>query len=113
MSTQLKKPPFTSHYLVLKDLIVGVDVRQHSDVVHYLTSRIENIKNDFVNQGLLFDEDAKEKSRYSYYKPYLLIQSRDNLDLAEQILTRYGTDKVIEFLEASNSKAHEVRERIS
>jgi len=107
MNTKLKKPPFTSHYLVLKDLIAGVDVRQYSDVVHYLTSRIENIKNDFVNQGLLFYEDAKEKSRYSYYKPYLLIQSKANIDLAEQILKRYKTDKVIEFLEVNISKADE------
>ena len=36
MGTQLKKPPYTSRYLVLRDLIAGVDVRQYSDVVHYL-----------------------------------------------------------------------------
>jgi len=99
MSIQHKKPKYISHYLVLKDLIDGIDVRQHSDVVHYLTSRIENIKLDFVNQGLLFDEEAKEKSRYSYYKPYLLIQSNENIGRAKEMLKNYATDEIISFLE--------------
>ena len=41
---KIKKPPFLSHYLVLRDLIDGVDVRSKNDSIFYFTSRIENIK---------------------------------------------------------------------
>ena len=93
------KPNFISHYLVLRDLINGIDVRQHSDSLVYLTSRIENIKNDLVKRGLRFDDDAVAYSRYSYYKPYVLIQDQENMELAKAILESFETEKVMQFLE--------------
>lgn len=97
----MKKPPFISHYLVLNDLIEGVNVREYSDNIVYMTARIENIKNDLVNQGLKFDENAKAKSRYSTYKPYVLIRSEENIRRAKELLERYRTPKVKAFLDAS------------
>ena len=76
----------------------NVDVRQFSDRVVYLTARIENIKNDLVKQGLQFDEEVKANSSYSYYKPYILIKDNENMELAKNLLKRYKTDKVIQFL---------------
>ncbi len=96
------KPSFLSHYLVLKDLINGIDVRKHPDTIYYNTSRIENIKNDLSNKGILFDEDAKAQSRFSYYKPYIIIRTKDNLELANVILKQYATKKVLEFLANHN-----------
>lgn len=99
MKTQrITKPPFFSHYLVLKDLIAGIDVRKYPDTIYYNTSRIENIKNDLSNKGILFDEDATAQSRYSYYKPYIIIRTKDNLELAEETLKQYATKKVLEFI---------------
>ena len=95
----MSKPPYASHYLVLKDLIQGVDVRQHSDSIVYLCSRIENIKNDLIKQGLRFDEEAVAYSKYSYYKPYVLINDEANMKLANTLLERYGTEKVLRFLD--------------
>jgi hypothetical protein len=100
--TKQAKPSFLSHYLVLKDLIDGIDVRKYPDTIHYNTSRIENIKNDLSNKGILFDEDAKASSRFSYYKPYIIIRTKDNLELAKEILNQYETKKVLEFLENHN-----------
>ena len=94
-----KKPPYTSHYLVLKDLIIGIDVRKYSDSLVYLCSRIENIKNDLVKEGLRFDEEAIAKSTYSYYKPYVLINDEPNMKLAKALLIKYGTPKVLRFLD--------------
>jgi len=104
-----KKPAFVSHYLVLSDLIAGIDVRQYPDMLHYNTSRIENIKNDLVKEGIQFDEDAKALSRFSYYKPYIIIRTKENLELAEQVLKRFATDKVMEFLEQHPPKFNETK----
>ncbi len=93
-----KKPAYISHYLVLRDLIEGVDVRQYSDSVRYLTSRIENIKNDLVKRGLRFDDDAVAYSTYSHYKPYVLVQDSENIELAKTILESFKTEKVMQFL---------------
>lgn len=98
----MSKPKFISHYLVLIDLIKGVDVRKHSDSIVYLTSRIENIKNSFVNEGLLFDEKAQVKSKFSYYKPYVLVKDESNINNAIKLLDKYGTDKVLNFLSQAN-----------
>lgn len=95
---KIKKPAFVSHYLVLKDLLRGIDVRKYSDTVVYLTSRIENIKNDFVNNGLQFIDDIKKESSYTYYKPYVLLPTEENLKKAKELLQRYKTDEVIKFL---------------
>ena len=94
----MKKPPYVSHYLVLKDLLDGVDVRQYSDAVVYLTSRIENIKLDITKQGIEFIEDISKESRYAHYKPYILLPTADNINRAKELLERYKTDEVIEFL---------------
>ena len=95
---KIKKPAYVSHYLILKDLLNGVDVRKYSDTVVYLTSRIENIKNDFVNNGLQFIDDIRKESSYTYYKPYVLLPTEDNLKRAKELLERYKTDEVMEFL---------------
>ena len=94
----MKKPPYVSHYLVLKDLLDGVDVRQYSDAVVYLTARIENIKCDLVKQGISFIEDISKESRYAHYKPYILLPTADNINRAKELLELYSTDEVIEFL---------------
>ena len=95
----MKKPPYVSHYLVLKDLIAGVDVRQYSDVIHYLTSRIENIKVDLVKDGIEFIEDITKQSTYSTYKPYILKPTIENINKAKKQLLVYQTDEVVQFLE--------------
>lgn len=94
-----KKPNFISHYLVLRDLIDGVDVRSKNDVIFYLTSRIENIKLYLKEMGLLFDEDAKSYSTYSDYKPYILLQSEANIKKAYSLLDSLETKEILEFLE--------------
>lgn len=95
----MKKPSYVSHYLVLKDLLQNIDVRIHSDVIVYFTSRIENIKVDLVKSGIKFIEDVSKESRYSHYKPYILYPTKENLDNAEKLLKRYETDEVLSFLE--------------
>lgn len=94
----MRKPPFVSHYLVLYDLIKGVDVRQYSDNIRYLCSRIENVKCDLVKKGLKFDEEARAESKFASYKPYILKKDATNLAKAEQLLKRYGTDEVLQFI---------------
>jgi len=95
----MKKPRFISHYLVLRDLLQGIDVRRFSDTVVYLTSRIENIKHDLVKRGLEFEDEIRETS-YSHYKPYRLKQTEANIALATRLLDEYFTEKVGAFLEA-------------
>lgn len=95
----MRKPPYISHYLVLKDLLDGIDVRQFSDTIVYLTSRIENIKVDLGKDGVLFIEDVSRESKYSHYKPYILYPSTENINHAKKVLERYTTNEVIEFLE--------------
>lgn len=94
----MKKPPYISHYLVLKDLIAGIDVREKSDILFYLTSRIENIKVDLVKEGIEFIEDISKETTYSYYKPYLLVPSEININKAKRVLKRYETKKVLDFI---------------
>lgn len=95
----MRKPPYLSHYLVLKDLIDGIDVRRYSDINTYLTSRIENIKCDLVKYGIKFIEDVSEESRYSHYKPYILFPSFENIQRAKELLKIFGTDEVLAFIE--------------
>ncbi len=102
----MKKPPYTSHYLVLNDLIKGIDVRQHSDSVFYLCGRIENIKNDLVKEGLRFDEEAIAYSKYSHYKPYILKTNKENIKHAEELLKRYATPQVLAFLDESQKSTN-------
>ncbi|ADG92280.1 hypothetical protein Arnit_0615 [Arcobacter nitrofigilis DSM 7299] len=95
----MKKPPYVSHYLVLKDLIDGVDVRRYSDTITYLTSRIENIKVDLIKNGIAFVEDITRESKYSTYKPYILYPSLQNMQKAKELLDIYGTKEVLRFLD--------------
>lgn len=93
-----KKPKSISKYLVLKDLIEGIDVRAKVDFIYYLTSRIENIKSELVNEGIEFQEDVTKYTTYSHYKPYLLVPSISNIRRAEALLNRYETKEILEFL---------------
>ena len=95
----MKKPKHVSHYLVLTDLLNNIDVRQFSDIIVYLTSRIENIKVDLVKSGIEFIEDVSRESRYSHYKPYILQPTADNLNKAKELLKSYASDEVLTFLE--------------
>ena len=95
----MKKPPYISHYLVLKDLIDGKDVREKNDVIFYLTSRIENIKCDLVKDGIEFIEDISKETSYSYYKPYMLKASESNILKAKKLLEKFASKDVLKFLE--------------
>ena len=100
MKRKIKKPVYVSHYLVLSDLLIGADVRAKSDVVHYLTSRIENLKMELQNNfGLEFVDGVTKDSTYSYYKPYILEPTPENINRAEELLKRFSTDEVLAFLE--------------
>lgn len=94
----MKKPKHVSHYLVLKDLIDGIDPRQYNDTIKYLTSRIEDIKYDFKKKGLAFDEEALAHSTYSTYKPYILLRDEENMQRAKTLLSRFYTKSVEIFL---------------
>ena len=96
---KIKKPPFVSHYLVLRDLIDGIDPRSKNDNIFYFTSRIENIKLYLKEIGLQFDENAKAYSTFSDYKPYVLIQNELNIKRAYEILDRFESKEILEFLE--------------
>lgn len=95
----MKKPPYVSHYLVLSDLLENIDVRKFSDTIVYMTSRIENVKMDIAKQGVNFIEDVSRESRYSHYKPYILVPTADNLNRAKELQKRYATEDVLYFLE--------------
>lgn len=96
---KIKKPPFISHYLVLRDLIDGVDVRSKNDSIFYFTSRIENIKLYLKEVGLQFDENAKAYSTFSDYKPYVLMQNESNIKRAYEILDRLESKEILDFIE--------------
>ena len=100
----MRKPHYISHFLVLKDLIAGIDVRAKSDTIFYLTSRIENIKCDLVKDGIDFIEDISKETRYSHYKPYFLVPSESNMLLAKKVLEKYETDEVVTFLQLSKNE---------
>jgi hypothetical protein len=95
----MKKAPYVSHYLVLKDLINGIDVREKNDVIFYLTSRIENIKCDLVKNGIEFVEDISKETSYSHYKPYILKPTEKNILKAKKLLERFASKEVLNFLE--------------
>ena len=99
----MRKPKHISHFLVLKDLLDGVDVRAKNDVIFYYTSRIENIKNDFVKQGIEFIENISKESTYSTYKPYVLVNTSENLKKAEEVLKQLVTDDILAFLETKHN----------
>ena len=94
----MKKPPFISHYLVLKDLINKVDVRRFNDSIVYLVSRIENIKLWLKSRGIEFVEDATSSSKFANYKPYILIDSEENMKRAKELLEELETPQILAFI---------------
>ena len=94
----MKKPPYISHYLVLRDLINGVNVKEKVSSIHYLCSSIRNIKYDIKKQGIDFLEDRYKETSYSHYKIYVLNPSRENIEKAKNLLKRYETENVMNFL---------------
>lgn len=103
-----KKPINIAKYLVLKDLIYGVDVRAKVDFIWYLTSRIENIKNELKKEGLEFQEEITKHTAYSYYKPYLLVQSISNMRNAKELLNKYESKEILEFLSKRKMNTYEL-----
>lgn len=97
----MRKPPFISHYLLLRDLLDGVDVRQKDERGNYLTSRLANIKLDLTREGIEFEDGVTSKSKYSYFKEYKLIQTPSNLQRAKEVLTKYETKAIKDFLALS------------
>lgn len=77
----MKKPKYLSHYLIITALINDETVST-TDTKAFYTSRIENIITAFRDEGILFQEDAKAISKYSWYKPYILVKTDENLQNA-------------------------------
>lgn len=100
----MKKPPYISHYLVLLDLINGIDVKEKVDFIYYLCSRIENIKSDLKKEGIEFLDDEYKETAYSRYKLYILAPTKENIDKVKNLLERYGTEEVINFLKNNELK---------
>lgn len=107
----MRKPHYLSHYLVLKDLINGIDVREKNDVIFYLTSRIENIKCDLVKNGIEFIEDILKETSYSHYKPYILNPSENNILKAKKLLERFASKEVLNFLERKKITNHNQKQK--
>lgn len=84
----MRKPIHLSHYLIITALINDEPVSTADSQVFY-TSRIENIITEFRDAGILFQEDAKATSKYSWYKPYILVQSDENLLNAIALQNQY------------------------
>lgn len=97
----MRKPPLISHYLLLRDLLAGVDVRQKDERGDYLTSRLSNIKLDLKSEGIEFEEGVTHKSKYSHYKEYKLQNTPSNMQRAEEVLKKYETKAVKDFLACS------------
>jgi hypothetical protein len=74
----MKKPKHLSHYLIITALINDEPVSTADSQMFY-TARIENIITEFRDTGILFQEDAKATSKFSWYKPYKLVQTDQNL----------------------------------
>lgn len=107
----MKKPYYVSHYLVLKDLINGIDVREKNDVIFYLTSRIENIKCDLVKNEIEFIEDISKETSYSHYKPYILKPTENNILKAKKLLERFASKEVLNFLEFGKITNHNQKQK--
>jgi hypothetical protein len=84
----MRKPKHISHYLIITSLINEEPVSTKDSQMFY-TARIENIITEFRDAGILFQEDAKAISKYSWYKPYLLVQTDENLLNAIALQNQY------------------------
>lgn len=74
----MKKPKHLSHYLIITALINDEPVSTADSQMFY-TARIENIITEFRDAGILFIEDTKATSKFSWYKAYKLVQTDENL----------------------------------
>ena len=95
----MRKPKHLSHYLIITALINDEPVSTADSQMFY-TARIENIITEFRDAGILFIEDAKATSKYSWYKPYKLVQTDDNLLRAIELQNKYKIS-IDEFKNAS------------
>lgn len=84
----MRKPKHLSHYLIITALINDERVSTADSQIFY-TSRIENIITEFRDAGILFQEDAKAVSQYSWYKPYILVQTDENILRAIELQNSY------------------------
>lgn len=100
----MKKPPYISHYLVLLDLVNGIDVKEKVDFIYYLCSRIENIKSDLKKEGIEFLDDEYKETSYPRYKLYILVPTVENINRAKKLLEKYDTKEVLEFLKHKELK---------
>ena len=93
-----RKPVFISQYLMLKDLLDEKDPKQVNSAIVYLYARIENLKLELKERGILFDEGARIRSRYSNFKPYKLLQTSQNIEFAKRVLKEIESDSILEFI---------------
>ncbi len=100
---KMKKPPFLSHLLIGKALLEKRPVSTSLGVDHFFVRRIENIISEYRKEGVLFDEQATEESRYSWYKPYRIIDTPENVERLKNLVD-YFRSKVDSFIEKSEAK---------
>lgn len=105
----MKKPPYISHYLVLRDLLNGVNVKNVPSI-HYLCSSIRNIKYDIKKEDIEFLENKYMETTYSHYKLYLLVPTEENIKKSKSLLKKYATKEVIAFLKEKEPKKERVEE---
>lgn len=106
----MKKPKYLSHYLILTALINDETVST-TDTKAFYTSRIENIITAFRDEGILFQEDAKAISKYSWYKPYILVKTDENLQNAIALQNQYKIG-VENFNDGNIKSVEALRERL-
>lgn len=95
---KLKKPPYLSHLLIGEALLDKRPVSTSLGVDHFFVRRVENVISDYRKAGVLFDETAKEESHYSWFKPYVVIDTPENIARLK-VLVEYFRIKVEEFLQ--------------
>jgi ABC-type uncharacterized transport system ATPase subunit len=97
----MRKLPYISHFLTMDALVKGEEVNGKNGYDKFMCSRISNVISDFRKDGVLIDESATEKSAYSHYKPYRLIQTKENIAKAEEVRDKYKS--IVEQYEAKGS----------
>lgn len=98
---KMKKPPYKSHFLTMDALIKGEDVNGKNGYDTFMCSRISNVISDFRKDGILIDESVREKSAYSDFKPYRLIQKKENIAKAKDVRDKYKS--IVEQYEVKRS----------
>lgn len=100
---KMKKPPYLSHLLIGEALLEKRPVSTSLGVDQFFVRRVENIISEYRKAGVLFDEQATEESRYSWYKPYRLIETPENIERVKNLVA-YFRSKVDSFIEKSEAK---------